>query len=161
MAPRRVAVYGTLLPGCRNAGLMAGARRVGAGVAPGFALFAHCGPRCPAAAQLGAPHAARVEVFDLPDRAAAEALDRLECYPGWYDRALVPVELEGEGEGAGPVAVEAWIYFMSPEDAGRGGTAELIASGSWKQYLDSLGIAWDAPLDPSPPASQVPPALPT
>ena len=105
------------------------------------------------------PHGDFLDV-ELP-RAAAEALDRLECYPGWYDRALVPVELEGEGEGAGSVAVKAWIYFMSPEDAGRGGTAELIASGSWKQYLDSLGIAWDAPLDPSPPASQVPPALPT
>jgi len=104
-----------------------------------------------------------VEVFDLPDEAAAAALDRLECYPDWYDRVLVPVELEGEGEGegVGPVVVEAWIYFMSEEDAGRGGTAEMIASGSWKQYLDSLGIAWDAELDPSPPPSEVPPALPT
>ena len=57
----------------------------------------------------------------------------------------------------------AATILVAPHNSppGRGGTAELIASGSWKQYLDSLGIAWDAPLDPSPPASQVPPALPT
>ena len=150
MVPLRVAVYGTLLPGCRNAALMAGSRPVGAGVARGVGLFAHLGARCPAAARLGAPHAARVEVFDLPDADAAAALDRLERYPEWYDRELVPVELE---DAPGTPDVMAWIYIMKSEEAAsRGGRAELIASGSWKQYLDSVGVAWDTPLENIPPS---------
>lgn len=146
MVPLRVAVYGTLLPGCRNAALMAGSRSLGSGVARGVGLFAHLGARCPAAARLGAPHAARVEVFDLPDLDAAKALDHLERYPEWYDRELIPVEMELEGPD-----VMAWIYIMPHEAASRGGAAELIPSGSWKQYLDSVGVAWDAPLEKIPP----------
>ena len=66
---------------------------VGRGTAKGVELYAHLGVRCPAAA-LSADAEAQVEVYTVPTDKAMAALDELEDYPAWYDRQLLPVQLE-------------------------------------------------------------------
>lgn len=127
------------LRGCRNHHLMKECELVGRGTAKGVALYAHLGVRCPAAA-LSADAEAQVEVYTVPTDKAMAALDELEDYPAWYDRQLLPVQLEpstsaegAEGEGSAEgETVDAWLYLMSAEQASRGGEAERIESGSWK-----------------------------
>jgi gamma-glutamylcyclotransferase (GGCT)/AIG2-like uncharacterized protein YtfP len=158
--PTAVAVYGTLLRGCRNHHLMKECELVGRGTAKGVTLYAHLGVRCPAAA-LSADAEAQVEVYTVPTDKAMAALDELEDYPAWYDRQLLPVQLEpstsaegAEGEGSAEgETVDAWLYLMSAEQASRGGEAERIESGSWKAYLDAQGHPYAQQVDIARPSS--------
>lgn len=111
---QRVFVYGTLLAGEVNHGLLAGARLLGPyRTAPRFRLL-----------QLGAypgliaggATAVVGEVYALAAGGLA-ALDRLEDYPRCYDRVLIPTPWG-----------QAWVYLY------RGRTADrpLIAGGDWR-----------------------------
>eukprot|EP00793_Prasinoderma_coloniale_P000820 PRCOL_00003970-RA len=146
--PCQVAVYGTLLSGCRNHHLMENCELVGAGEASGVAIFAHLGVRCPAASLMDGA-TARVEVYRVPDDEAMAGLDKLECYPEWYNRDLLPITLSDSG-----AKTKAWLYYMAENEASRGGEAERIESGSWKAYLDSQNWPYDKHTDIQRPPKQ-------
>ena len=76
---------------------------VGAGEASGVAIFAHLGVRCPAASLMDGA-TARVEVYRVPDDEAMAGLDKLECYPEWYNRDLLPITLSDSG-----AKTKAWL----------------------------------------------------
>lgn len=61
------------------------------------------------------------ELIELPI-ADWPAMDRLEGYPRFYDRMLIPVTL------ADGCTVEAWVYVMNTIPS----QARVIASGDWK-----------------------------
>ena len=68
------------------------------------------------------------ELIEIPI-ADWPAMDRLEGYPRFYDRLLVPATL---ADGS---TVEAWVYVMNtiPQQA------KPIPSGSWKAREDASG----------------------
>jgi ABC-type Fe3+ transport system substrate-binding protein/gamma-glutamylcyclotransferase (GGCT)/AIG2-like uncharacterized protein YtfP len=117
-ATTRVFVYGTLLRGEPNHGLLARARFVAPGrTAPSFELrnlgaFPGMLP--------GGSHAVVGEVYDVAPATLA-ALDRLEGHPHYFRRTAMELE--------GAVAVET--YLILPEQAeGRAS----IDSGSWRSH---------------------------
>lgn len=59
-----------------------------------------------------------VEVYKV-DASTMRSLDRLEGYPSFYDRKLVPTS---KGE--------AWVYFIDEEPRGR----EPVVSGDWVKF---------------------------
>lgn len=88
---------------------------VGAGEASGVAIFAHLGVRCPAASLMDGA-TARVEVYRVPDDEAMAGLDKLECYPEWYNRDLLPITLSDSGAKtkAWLVRERAWPRDIAP-----------------------------------------------
>ena len=118
--PMRVFVYGTLLSGEPNHHLLHGQPLVGeARTRARFNLVSLGG--FPAMVH-GGEVAVRGEVYDVDEETLA-ALDRLEGYPGFYDRE--PVELRGEVTG------EALAYLLAPERVA--GSPE-IQHGDWKAW---------------------------
>lgn len=112
----RVFVYGTLLAGEANHGLLARARFVGAARTPaGYAL--HDLGAYPAMIA-GGGDAIVGEVYDV-DAATLQALDELEDHPTYYQRTVIAL-----ADGA-PAAT----YLLSATDVA--GHA-VIASGSWR-----------------------------
>ncbi|MCP3163147.1 gamma-glutamylcyclotransferase family protein [Myxococcus qinghaiensis] len=115
----RVFVYGTLLSGEPNHGLLRGARLVGsARTLPRFTLYDY-GP-FPALAS-GGKHAVAGELYEV-DAVMLAALDRLEGHPCFYERTSIA--LDGAGR------VEAYL-FPKGRLAGR----LIIESGSWRTHL--------------------------
>ncbi len=62
-----------------------------------------------------------VEVYEVDDDTTKMRLDRLEGYPEWYNRTVIPVQLES-GE-----VVDAWIYHQ--EDVNY--PLPIVQSGDW------------------------------
>lgn len=115
----RVFVYGTLLPGQPNHGLLRGARLIGpARTRPRFTLYNY-GP-FPALSSRG-KHAVKGEVYEV-DALMLAALDRLEGHPRFYQRTSIALDRAGR--------VEA--YLLPKERlAGR----PIIESGCWRRHL--------------------------
>ena len=110
----RVFVYGTLLRGEVNHGLLAGAELMGAHrTEPRFTLY-----RLGAYPGLvaGGGTAVHGEVYRVND-AGLRALDQLEDYPRLYDRLLIPTPFG-----------RAWVYVYR----GRLQDREPIRSGDWR-----------------------------
>ncbi len=98
-----VFVYGTLLRGNTNEGLLKGGRLIGRGTVHGLALF-DVHPSYPGAVK-AADKKVRGEVFAV-DAALLAKLDRLEHNGVLYRREIMPVLLEESGK-----IVEAWVYL--------------------------------------------------
>jgi gamma-glutamylcyclotransferase (GGCT)/AIG2-like uncharacterized protein YtfP len=112
-----VFVYGTLLSGEGNHGLLARARFVGAGeTAPVYELR-DLGA-FPALVE-GGTHAVRGEFYEVDGETLA-ALDALEEHPTYYRRVEVRL-----ADG-----VEAWGYVLGREHV-QG--CPIIASGAWRE----------------------------
>lgn len=121
-----VFVYGTLLRGEVNHGLLADAEHMGPHrTGPCFTLFslgAYPG------VSRGGRTAVHGEVYRVDDAGLAR-LDRLEDYPRLYDRTLIPTP---HGR--------AWIYLYRGRVRGR----RVIRSGDWRSLTrdaDSLQAA--------------------
>ncbi len=109
-----VAVYGTLKQGQYNHPVLSrqGAEYIGACILYGWAMYDLGSFPCVVPTKLSGSIV--VEVHKVAD---LRATDRLEGYPGFYDRIQV----------ATPYG-NAWIYFMREAPSG----AELINSGVWE-----------------------------
>jgi gamma-glutamylcyclotransferase (GGCT)/AIG2-like uncharacterized protein YtfP len=113
----KVFVYGTLMQGEHNAGLLDGSEYLGgAHTGPDFRLL-NLG-YYPAAIEEGQTEIVG-ELYQV-DRATLERLDRLEGVPHLYRREKV--ELDG-GE-------TAWIYLINPARVDR--QTPEIATGDWR-----------------------------
>lgn len=116
---RRVFVYGTLLAGEPNHGVLAGAELVGPAVtAPAFELF-DLGAY--PALVAGGTRAVAGEVYAV-DAAVLRRLDALEAHPAFYRRARIALELGGR---------MAEAYLLRPDQVvGR----RVVVSGDWRSY---------------------------
>lgn len=111
-----VFVYGTLLRGEVNHGLLAGADWLGIHrTAPCFRLY--LAGDCPGAVR-GGDTAIRGEVYAV-DSGGLRRLDRLEEYPLVYGRQLIPTPYG-----------RAWIYVFRGPVKGR----PVIAGGDWRVF---------------------------
>ena len=119
-APVRVFVYGTLLAGEPNHGVLAGATRLAdeARTEPAFELR-DLGP-LPGLVR-GGSHAVVGEVYEVDDVTLA-ALDRLEGHPSFYRRTAITLAPPMDAE---PV----WTYLLRPEQVEE---RSRIESGSWR-----------------------------
>lgn len=114
----RVFVYGTLLRGEVNHGLLADAELLGVHrTEPRFTLY-RLGAY-PGLSGAGGT-AVRGEVYRVND-AGLKVLDRLEDYPRLYDRILIPTPYG-----------RAWVYVYRGRLAGR----QPIGSGDWRDVTD-------------------------
>ena len=116
MTPTTLFVYGTLMRGEANHGLLASARALGPATTAARYELIDCGWH-PALLHGGAV-TVRGELYEVESGLLAE-LDRFEDHPRWFRRE--PVEVQG-----GPAA-EA--YFL-PRDGNEG--AQRIAGGDWR-----------------------------
>lgn len=121
-ATTRVFVYGTLLRGERNHGLLASARFVREASTPvGYTLYALDGHPGMSAEGVGS---VRGELFDV-DPATLEHLDALEGHPDWYQRSALLLE---NGD-----AVETYLL---PARFTEG--CSVIADGDWRRWCQNL-----------------------
>ncbi len=102
-----VFVYGTLLRGNANEGLLKEGRLIDRGIVHGLALF-NVHPSYPGAVKT-ADKKVRGEIFAV-DAALLARLDYLERNGVLYRREKMPVLLEGSGK-----KVEAWVYLWLGE----------------------------------------------
>lgn len=112
-------VYGSLLAGEPNHGVLAGAELVGPAVtAPAFELF-DLGAY--PALVAGGTRSVVGEVYAV-DAAVLRRLDALEGHPGFYRRARIALELGGR-------TAEAYL-LRAEQVVGR----RVVASGDWRGY---------------------------
>jgi gamma-glutamylcyclotransferase (GGCT)/AIG2-like uncharacterized protein YtfP len=109
-----VAVYGTLKQGQYNHPVLGrqGAEYLGTDILTGWVMYDLGSFPCIVPTKLSGSIV--VEVYKVAD---LKATDRLEGYPGFYDRVQVATHYGS-----------AWIYFMREAPQG----AELINSGVWE-----------------------------
>jgi gamma-glutamylcyclotransferase (GGCT)/AIG2-like uncharacterized protein YtfP len=109
-----VAVYGTLKQGQYNHPVLGrqGAEYIGVDILTGWVMYDLGSFPCIVPTKL--PESIVVEVYEVAD---LRATDRLEGYPGFYDRVQVVTRYGS-----------AWIYFMREAPQG----AKLINSGVWE-----------------------------
>lgn len=120
-----VAVYGSLRQGMGNHGLLVGvdAAWVGTQRVAGFDMVSLGGYPAVCVGE----GTILIEVYDITMRhdLAMARLDRLEGYPTFYNRMLIPT---AHGD--------AWIYFMGPEAIkGR----REVPDGDWVEYYGKEG----------------------
>jgi gamma-glutamylaminecyclotransferase len=117
-APSLVFVYGTLLTGEANHGLLARARLIAATrTPPAFALYdLGAFPGLVA----GGSTSVVGELYEIDDATFA-ALDHLEDYPRYYQRQQIALD-----NGA-----TAWTYLLSPAQVAEG---SVIRSGDWRAH---------------------------
>ena len=114
----KLIVYGTLMSGERNQRFCRNAVSITPCTVTGTLYDTGCG--FPAFVPEG-ENTVAAELIEIPFE-DWEAVDRLEGYPRFYDRMLVPATL---ADGS---TVEAWVYVMNQIPP----QAKVIASGDWK-----------------------------
>lgn len=65
-----------------------------------------------------------IEVFSVTSPEVEKRLDRLEGYPGWYDKQTIETQWG-----------TAFIYTQTEDQVGRNAAVE---SGDWKQYVEEV-----------------------
>ncbi|GGS05990.1 gamma-glutamylcyclotransferase family protein [Deinococcus sedimenti] len=129
----RVFVYGTLLPGERNAHVAARGFTARPATLRGFTLH-HLHPEGYPALSPGPADAAvrgAVLSYDPPEwEAALPGLEGLHDSPPLYTRQLAPVTLDGGGELA------VWVYVYARKDRLRAPGASVVPSGDWRDVPD-------------------------
>ncbi len=122
----QVFVYGSLLPGLHNHGLLRRAEFLGYHkTTPHFDMFSL--GSYPAVC--GDGHTAVAGAVYNVDKSTLRALDQLEGHPRWYKRELVDLSTTPQ---------RAWMYLMprhEPEVSG--GWAEQVPSGDWFDFYAS------------------------
>ena len=123
----QVFVYGSLLPGLHNNGVLERAKLLGHHqTRPSYDMFslgyypAVCG---------GGATAISGALYQV-SRDTLAKLDRLEGHPQWYQRELVDLSPKGALE-----PLWAWMYLMSRSEGEIcGGWAEHVPSGDWLAF---------------------------
>ncbi len=135
-APPRVFVYGTLLPGERNAHVAARGFTARPATLRGFTLH-HLHPEgYPALSPGPADAAVRGAVLTYDPRAWEAALPGLDDLEGLHDtpplytRQLASLQVDG-GE-----ALTAWVYVYARADRLRAPGASVVPSGDWRDVPD-------------------------
>ncbi|WP_343757225.1 gamma-glutamylcyclotransferase family protein [Deinococcus depolymerans] len=130
--PARVFVYGTLLPGERNAHVAAHGFTSRPATLPGFTLH-HLHPEGYPALTPGPAHArvrgALLEYTPQTWEAALPALDALEGVhdtPALYTRQRVTLTLDDGQERS------AWVYVYARPERLTAPGAQLVRSGDWR-----------------------------
>lgn len=115
-------VYGTLMEGFGNNGLLARSEFVTEAVTqPVFTMISLGGfPGVLA----GGDTAIKGEVFLVTSIETLNNLDRLEGHPSWYCRTPITVQTPDGGE----LSVETYIYLNGDRDN------RVVESGSWREY---------------------------
>lgn len=123
----RIFVYGTLLHGEPNHGLLARARLVGPTWTAPLYRFVSLGG-FPALLHGGKTSIAG-EVYEVDEETLAR-LDRLEGHPRFYRRETIDLH---DDDGSGDVAgrVEAYVLQEEPRNA------DVIQHGKWRTYRAS------------------------
>ena len=116
----QIIAYGTLMTGERNHCFCGNAVSIRPCVVTG--TLYDTGYGFPAYMPAGSTQV-KAELMEIPMENWA-AVDRLEGYPRFYDRMLVPATLEDGG------TVEAWVYVMNTIPP----QAKVIAGGDWKAH---------------------------
>lgn len=126
---RRVAVYGTLRSEYHNNRLLRGARLIDIGTSEFWGTMYSCGG-FPILCTAEPSTKVVVEIWELPEGTDGDVmlddLDRLEGYPGWYDRTIKTFAINGE-------PIKAWIYTQDNVNM----DLPEVESGDWKQYVES------------------------
>lgn len=123
MAKQLVAVYGTLREGNGNHVLLEHEEKLSTERVSGFKMYSLGG--FPAILPTGNEEdRVTIEVYEVDDETLAR-LDRLEGYPGWYERSVVHTTLGG-----------ALIYHFT-EDMIRP-HFPLIEGGNWNEYRAAI-----------------------
>lgn len=140
--PARVFVYGTLLPGERNAHVAARGFRARPATLRGFTLH-HLHPEgYPALTPGPADTLVRGAVLEYTPqawRAALPGLDELEGLhdtPALYTRQLAVLTLDGPGTPDGGEEVTAWVYVYARPERLRAPGAAVVPSGDWRDVPD-------------------------
>ena len=125
-ATHEVFVYGSLLPGLHNHGLLRGSMFLGnCRTSPDFEMFSM--GHFPAVCREG--QTAICGALYRVDDATLGLLDQLESHPSWYRRELVDLV---PSSGSAPARHEAWMYILPrTEPEVQGGWAEIVPSGDW------------------------------
>jgi gamma-glutamylaminecyclotransferase len=124
---RDVFVYGSLLPGLHNNGMLRDATFLGyRKTSPNFEMFSLT--QFPAVCGEGTT-AISGALYHVND-ATLRRLDQLEGHPHWYRRQLVDLEAS-----ALTAPQRAWMYVMPREEPEvRGGWVSPVPSGDWFAY---------------------------
>lgn len=133
-----VFVYGTLLRGERNAGLIPAQRVKAMQAATVAGVLFDTGNAYPALAlQGGAGGVVQGECLQIEDLPALlGTLDRLEGFAGYDDQAPLYWRTIVEAEAKGRGAVKAWCYV----GARAGMFRDEIVSGCWRSHLVELAV---------------------
>lgn len=119
--PTFVAVYGTLLSEQGNNRLLEDSRLVGPAESRFWGTMYSAGG-FPILSLHEADSKVKVEIYEVTDQRIMDQLDRLEGYPGWYDRTQKVFFLNGE-------EITAWIYHQDEER-----DLEVVPNGNWKAF---------------------------
>ncbi len=123
-----VAVYGTLLSGQPNNYLLeqyvGDTRCLGKGKSMFFGTMYSNGGY-PILSLLEPEHKVEVEVYVVGDTTLRD-LDRLEGYPGWYNRTIRTFKMDTGEE------VKAYIYHQDISLE-----RPIVPNGDWKAYVES------------------------
>jgi len=123
MSKQLVTVYGSLKKNYGNHGLLAGSRFVAPTLTPTEFTMLNLGA-FPGLIEWST--AIVGEVYEV-DSSTFVNLDRLEGYPHFYNRKLIPTEYG-----------DAWIYFLNGKYADR--NKDFVPSGEWTK--ECIRRAW-------------------
>jgi len=117
-----VAVYGTLRKGFHNNYLLGDSKFLGEAEGDFGSVMFSCGgfPKLDLGKDLGLPRV-KVEIYEVTPGILENNLDRLEGYPDWYDRSVMPFDI-GTDE-----VVRAWIYHQDVEGL------PVVHSNDWRK----------------------------
>lgn len=117
----KVLVYGSLRKGFGNHYLLENSRFLGeVKTGPHYTMYSFGGFP---ALSLNGDTTIVGEVYEVDEETMAR-LDRLEGYPNFYDRVLIPTEYG-----------EAWMYFIHDIDRE---ALPVVESGDWKEYRNAV-----------------------
>jgi len=118
-----VAVYGSLRKSLHNHRLLEEATFLGTTTTSGFTMYSLGG--FPYLTPSDNTNPITIEVYDVTEREFAN-LDRLEGFPNFYNRKLIPTEFG-----------EAWIYFIATASDDL-----VVTSGDWLTYYQEKSHAY-------------------
>lgn len=130
--PTRVFVYGSLLSGLHNHGMIARARRHGVrAVTHGSLAMVELAPHVPALVRVRGHFAIVGEVYDVRP-ALLELLDRFEgVHAGLYRREVVPVSVEHADGTHERTTAEAYVSGQT----WRASRCRRVPGGHWREHL--------------------------
>ncbi|ADV68844.1 gamma-glutamylcyclotransferase family protein [Deinococcus maricopensis] len=128
--PPRVFVYGTLMPGERNAHVAGAGVHAARATLAGFALF-HLEPEGYPVLRPD-PDAAPVQgwVYTYAPAAWTAALPGLDALEGVHDQPPLYARVRAVAQAAGS-ALEAWVYVFVRHERLRQGGAVRVPGGDW------------------------------
>lgn len=131
-APRRVFVYGTLMPGEHNAAVAGTPLNATEATLAGFALYDLDPEGYPAIAAADVSSLVRGVVLTFTSSAWAETLARLDRLEGLDERPPLYVRTAVQVRTVRDEFLSAWVYVYGRPDRLRGEGARLVPGGDWR-----------------------------